>query len=392
MKLLLDERPLAESDLSGNITNEYVFFAGRRAARRDNSGNVFYFFADHLGTTHTVTNSTGIPCYDTSFTPYGQEVLNPNVTSTCPPNYKFTGYELDSETGNHYAFARHYSQRLGRFLSPDPLGGSTDVPQSMNRYAYVLNMPVMAIDPSGMFVKSASPRPLCIPVLRNQPDDRKDWAVGDFGPYSDSEMEPDPPQNDCANALGQDANGFPSLGPSWSVDMPGLSIPSGLFGIAAAPNNNQIIGWVIDISEEINTYLDSNIEFCNLHPEICAAEIAYPELLNSRLLNAWTFPQLAPPTSSSVSIGPMKPAPKTPTTGSQFGEYAPALPLSAAANPYVMPAGAIPWAGQLGSLLPVFGQPFRPLGATASTPGMTGYTGDSTWGPAANGFHGWPWP
>jgi RHS repeat-associated protein len=40
-------------------------------------------------------------------------------TTACPPNYRFTGYEYDSETGLNYAFTRYYSPRLGRFLSTD---------------------------------------------------------------------------------------------------------------------------------------------------------------------------------------------------------------------------------------------------------------------------------
>jgi len=68
----------------------------------------------------------------------------------CPTNYKFTGYERDSETGLDYAFARYYSSRLGRFLSTDPLGGSVGSVQSHNAYAYTLNNPLNAVDPSGM--------------------------------------------------------------------------------------------------------------------------------------------------------------------------------------------------------------------------------------------------
>ena len=34
------------------------------------------------------------------------------------------GYEFDSETRNYYAYARYYNPRLGRFMSPDPLGGN----------------------------------------------------------------------------------------------------------------------------------------------------------------------------------------------------------------------------------------------------------------------------
>ncbi|HKV77342.1 MAG TPA: RHS repeat-associated core domain-containing protein [Candidatus Sulfotelmatobacter sp.] len=142
---------LAESDLQGNIQNEYVFFSGRRIARIS-SGTVNYFYSDMLGTTHTITDSTGNPCYDASFTPDGQEVLNPNISQTCSSNYKFTGYEYDSETGLYYAFARYYNPRLGRFMSADPLGGSVKAPQALNRYAYVVNNPPNFTDPVGLFL------------------------------------------------------------------------------------------------------------------------------------------------------------------------------------------------------------------------------------------------
>ncbi len=138
---------IAETDLNGNTTNEYVFFAGRRISRIDASGNVFFYYADHLGTTRTVTNGTGTTCYDADFTPYGQEMVH---TNTCPQNYKFTGYERDAESGNDYAMARFYNPRLGRFMSGDLLAGDSAGPQSLNRYGYVLNSPTALIDPSGM--------------------------------------------------------------------------------------------------------------------------------------------------------------------------------------------------------------------------------------------------
>ncbi len=140
---------LAESDGSGNMTSEYVYFAGRKIARRDGSGNVFYLYSDSLGSIHTITDSTGSPCYDASFTPYGQEVLNPSIANTCGISYKFTGYERDAETQLDYAYARYYDYRLGRFMSVDPLGGSVSDPQSLNEYGYVANDPMNQTDPSG---------------------------------------------------------------------------------------------------------------------------------------------------------------------------------------------------------------------------------------------------
>jgi RHS repeat-associated protein len=160
---------LSETDGTGSTTNsaynEYVFFAGRRVAQRTGPGAIFYYFADQLGSTRTITTGSGpgqTPgqlCYDADFTPYGQEISYSGrlQTTACPPSYKFTGYERDPETaygqgdtGVDYAFARYYSSRLGRFLSTDPLGGSIGDLQSHNAYAYTQNNPMNSTDPSGM--------------------------------------------------------------------------------------------------------------------------------------------------------------------------------------------------------------------------------------------------
>ena len=143
---------LAETNLSGADANEYVFFAGRRVARIDSSGNVYYYQADQIGTTRTIVNSSGTLCYDNDFTPYGGEISPPH-TNSCPQNYKFAGYERDSETGLDYAMNRYYNSRMGRFMTPDPAGiasASASNPQSLHRYAYVLNNPLIGIDPSGL--------------------------------------------------------------------------------------------------------------------------------------------------------------------------------------------------------------------------------------------------
>jgi RHS repeat-associated protein len=140
---------LLETDLSGSLQNEYIFFGGRRVAPRDASGSVFHYFADHLGSSRVITNATGTVCYEADFYPYGGERA---VTTTCSQNYKFTGKERDAETGNDNFGARYYPNNLGRFLTPDPLmaSGRASNPQSWNRYAYTLNNPVRFIDPNGL--------------------------------------------------------------------------------------------------------------------------------------------------------------------------------------------------------------------------------------------------
>src|SRR5207245_4975790 len=45
----------------------------------------------------------------------------------------------------------------GRWLSPDPIGGDISNPQSLNRYAYVLNNPTNLIDLLGLCPKGTHP-------------------------------------------------------------------------------------------------------------------------------------------------------------------------------------------------------------------------------------------
>ncbi len=144
--------PLDESDASGNLTDEYVFFGGKRIARRNvSSGNIFYYFADHLGTSRVILQAgQTIPCYDADFYPFGGERI---VTNTCPQNYKFTGKERESGLDNFAA--RYFGSTMGRFMSPDPplLDQHIADPQSWNLYSYARNNPLSYIDPTGNAVE-----------------------------------------------------------------------------------------------------------------------------------------------------------------------------------------------------------------------------------------------
>jgi len=55
----------------------------------------------------------------------------------------------DAESTLDPTLFRMYESRLYRWLSPDPLAGDTLNPQSLNRYAYVVNSPTNFIDPLG---------------------------------------------------------------------------------------------------------------------------------------------------------------------------------------------------------------------------------------------------
>lgn len=144
---------LNESDLSGNILEQYVFFGGQRVARRDVSTNtVHYYFSDHLGTHTVVENATGTACeQDIDYYPYGGQENDycPNVAQ----HYKFNGKERDAESGLDDFVARYDSSNLGRFMTPDSgVDQHPEEPQSWNLYAYARNNPLAFTDPSGEYI------------------------------------------------------------------------------------------------------------------------------------------------------------------------------------------------------------------------------------------------
>jgi RHS repeat-associated protein len=159
---------LDETDTTGSVTNssfnEYVFFGGDRIARRDSSGDVFYYLVDQVDSSRVIAEvpsgqTTATMCYDADFEPYGGEHAYIN---TCSQNYKFTGKERDPESGLDDFDARFYSSPFGRFMTPDWEAKPTDVPyanfgnpQSLNLYSYVQNNPTTMGDPDGHCLEDA---------------------------------------------------------------------------------------------------------------------------------------------------------------------------------------------------------------------------------------------
>jgi RHS repeat-associated protein len=149
----LDGEQVTELTGSGGWVHSNVFADGRLlgtyAGPYDSDPTPGYHFqlTDWLGTRRMEAYATGAPEETCITYPFGD-----GPPCAGPTEHRFTGKERDAESGNDYFEARYFGSSMGRFLSPDPLGGNLVDPQSLNRYTYVLNNPLRFTDPTGMYV------------------------------------------------------------------------------------------------------------------------------------------------------------------------------------------------------------------------------------------------
>ena len=133
---------------SGTTTfNKYYYFSAQRIAARIAS-TLFYFQGDHLGSSSIAMTQAGTSFYSRQmYYPYGA----PRTTegSALPTDNTFTGQKSDDSTGLMFYGARYYDTSLGRFTQPDTIVPNPLNPQSLNRFAYVLNNPLKYTDPTG---------------------------------------------------------------------------------------------------------------------------------------------------------------------------------------------------------------------------------------------------
>jgi RHS repeat-associated protein len=135
-----------EVHIDGQTTTvtKYYAIAGQRVMR-DSSG-LHYLMTDHLGSVAAVLDENGDLESDERYLPFGGLRDSTGISQT---DFGFTGQRNLTDVGLMDYNARWYLPSVGRFISADPVVPAIGNPQSLNRYSYVLNSPLIFIDPRG---------------------------------------------------------------------------------------------------------------------------------------------------------------------------------------------------------------------------------------------------
>jgi RHS repeat-associated protein len=135
---------------SDGKTNKYIYVGGQLQLRTCSVSESYAYISDALGSTRFVLkngikDASNIVFSAVTYKPFGA-VYTPSGTD----RITFAGETTDSSTGLVYLSARYYDPSTGRFMALDPELGKLSMPQTMNRYVYCLNNPLLFTDPTGM--------------------------------------------------------------------------------------------------------------------------------------------------------------------------------------------------------------------------------------------------
>jgi RHS repeat-associated protein len=143
---------LFEHNVTLDSFTKHYQFGGRLIAMREglSAGSAVSFFAtDHLGSTAVTIWANGSVRSQLRYDPWGQERYAQHTT---PTGYRYTSQRWDSGLGLYDYNARYYDPHIGKFISPDTFIPAPYSPQSLSRYTYVYNNPLLYNDPTGHFV------------------------------------------------------------------------------------------------------------------------------------------------------------------------------------------------------------------------------------------------
>jgi len=130
-----------------SLVKAFIPLPGQATAVYTGSGLDHYRHSDWLGSARLTSSPSQAYLASVAYAPFGE-----TYAQSGSADLSFTGQNSDTVSGDYDFLFREYSMQ-GRWPSPDPAGLAAVNPvnpQSWNRYGYVLNNPLRAIDPLGL--------------------------------------------------------------------------------------------------------------------------------------------------------------------------------------------------------------------------------------------------
>lgn len=158
--------PLMEYE-AGGLSYRYVYGNDRLSVDIDgvdtSSGNLvengdhirLYYHMDYQGTADYLTSPVSQKVESwTHYNEWGE--ITHNAVLKCGSREldlvkRYATHDYDSVLGMYYAKARFYDPELRRFAAMDPIKGNIAEPITLVQYIYVINNPLTAVDPLGLF-------------------------------------------------------------------------------------------------------------------------------------------------------------------------------------------------------------------------------------------------
>lgn len=149
-------------ETAGGVTKEYTYIGGDAyhapvvAVTQGGTTNYFYLLRDYLGNiTHQVNTSNTVVA-EYNFDAWGRRRSADDWSYTMDANdlalfadRGFTSHEYLSWFNLYNMNGRLYDPLVARFISPDPYVQAPTSTQSMNRYTYCMNNPLIYVDYNG---------------------------------------------------------------------------------------------------------------------------------------------------------------------------------------------------------------------------------------------------
>jgi RHS repeat-associated protein len=147
---LIDDRnpsglPQVLEEISGGTVQRVYVYGLARISERQGGATSFYGY-DGRGSVRLLTNAAGAVTDTYNYDAFGIKLDSAGAT---PNDFLFSGEQFDSNLQFYYMRARYLNQASGRFLTMDPMPGTTTDPRSLHRYLYAAGDPVNKTDPTG---------------------------------------------------------------------------------------------------------------------------------------------------------------------------------------------------------------------------------------------------